>query len=74
MMPSEPVRVEQPGEGIILYNADCRDILPTLRGVDVCLTDPPYGVETQCNARSHKHKTFNVANRSGFRLTSTRYV
>jgi len=66
MMLPEPVRVEQPGQGIILYNADCRDILPTLREVDVCLTDPPYGVETQSNARSHKNKTFNEAARSRY--------
>ena len=28
-----------------LYLADCRDVLPTLGKVDLCLTDPPYGVE-----------------------------
>jgi site-specific DNA-methyltransferase (adenine-specific) len=26
-----------------LYNADCRDILPTLPKVDAVVTDPPYG-------------------------------
>jgi len=66
MLLPESVRVGQPGEGIILYNADCRDILPTLSGVDVCLTDPPYGVETQSNARSHKNKTFNEAAHSQY--------
>ena len=50
----EQMRIEQPGEGIILYNADCRDILPNLSKVDVCLTDAPYGAETQSNARTHK--------------------
>ena len=29
---------------IVLYNADCRDILPLLGPVDLVLTDPPYGV------------------------------
>jgi site-specific DNA-methyltransferase (adenine-specific) len=57
----EPVRFEQPGAGIVLYNADCRDILPALGKVDVCLTDPPFGIETQSNARSHKGKTFTDA-------------
>lgn len=27
-----------------LYNADCRDILPTLARVDAVVTDPPYGI------------------------------
>jgi len=30
--------------GIVIYNADCRDVLPTLPKVDLVLTDPPYGV------------------------------
>lgn len=33
--------------GITIFNADCRDVLPTLApgSVDLVLTDPPYGVE-----------------------------
>lgn len=27
-----------------LINADCMDVLPTLTGVDLLLTDPPYGI------------------------------
>ena len=27
---------------VTIYNADCRDILPTLEKVDLVLTDPPY--------------------------------
>lgn len=30
-------------DGITLYCADCRDILPHLSGVDAVVTDPPYG-------------------------------
>ena len=30
--------------GIVIYNADCRDILPHLPKVDLVLTDPPYGM------------------------------
>lgn len=33
---------EEPG--IVIYHADCRDILPHLPKVDLVLTDPPYGV------------------------------
>ena len=28
--------------GIVIYNCDCRDILPHLPKVDLVLTDPPY--------------------------------
>ena len=31
-------------DGITIYNADCRDLLPTLDPVDLVLTDPPYGI------------------------------
>ena len=31
-------------DGITIYNADCRDILPLLPRVDLVLTDPPYGI------------------------------
>lgn len=38
---------EEPG--IVIYNNDCRDILPYLEPVDLVLTDPPYGIEWQSN-------------------------
>ena len=31
-------------DGICLIHADCRDVLPLLPAVDLCLTDPPYGM------------------------------
>jgi DNA modification methylase len=31
-------------EGVMVYNADCRDVLPTLGKVDAVVTDPPYGI------------------------------
>jgi len=31
--------------GIIIYNCDCRDVLPHLSKVDLILTDPPYGLK-----------------------------
>jgi len=30
--------------GIVIYNGDCREILPHLEPVDLVLTDPPYGL------------------------------
>lgn len=37
-----PPYYEEPG--IVIYHADCRDILPHLPKVDLVLTDPPYGI------------------------------
>ena len=31
--------------GIQIFNADCREVLPTIERVDLLLTDPPYGVK-----------------------------
>lgn len=30
--------------GIVIYHADCRDVLPSLPKFDLVLTDPPYGL------------------------------
>lgn len=32
---------------VTIYHGDCRDILPRLDGVDLVLTDPPYGIAFQ---------------------------
>ncbi len=32
-----------------IYCGDCRDILPMLEPVDLVLTDPPYGINWNCN-------------------------
>jgi len=42
-------------DGIIIYNADCRDILPHLEKVDLVLTDPPYGIGIAANPVRQKH-------------------
>jgi site-specific DNA-methyltransferase (adenine-specific) len=39
-------RMEQIGVAT-LYLGDCRDLLPTLGGVDAVVTDPPYGIGFQ---------------------------
>ena len=38
-------------EGIQIFCADCRDILPHLPKVDLVLTDPPYGINHPTNYR-----------------------
>jgi site-specific DNA-methyltransferase (adenine-specific) len=32
-------------DGITIFHADCRDILPLLSDVTAVVTDPPYGLE-----------------------------
>ena len=36
------MRIERLADGITLYNADCREVLPTLPKVSAVVTDPPY--------------------------------
>ncbi|MBL0320603.1 MAG: site-specific DNA-methyltransferase [Alphaproteobacteria bacterium] len=47
----------------ILYNADCRDILPMLPGVDAVITDPPYGIK-----RHGQNETFTKLSKHNQRL------
>ena len=40
------VKVWRSDDGrVVLYHADCRDVVPTLEPVDTCITDPPYGLK-----------------------------
>lgn len=39
-------------DGIVIYHADCREVLPSLEPVDLVLTDPPYGVAYETARRS----------------------
>lgn len=45
-------------DGITVYLADCRDVLPTLAPVDLVLTDPPYGIG---EARGKNKSRSNIA-------------
>tara|TARA_Y100001956_G_scaffold66547_1_gene68145 strand:- start:15 stop:641 length:627 start_codon:yes stop_codon:yes gene_type:complete len=42
-------------KSVTIYNADCREVLPTLDKVDLVLTDPPYGI----NAARHRNSQIN---------------
>lgn len=43
-------------DGITIYNADCRQVLPFVGRVDLLLTDPPYGIgEARKNHKSRGH-------------------
>ena len=37
-----------------LYLGDCREILPTLKQVDACVTDPPYGIGEAAGANKSR--------------------
>lgn len=39
-------------KGISIYLGDCREVLPTLPDVDLVLTDPPYGINWNCDYQS----------------------
>lgn len=39
-----PFKPYYDSEGITIYNADCRKVLPWLESFDLLLTDPPYGI------------------------------
>ena len=40
--------------GVTLYQGDCREILPTLEGVDAVITDPPYGISYDAETSTQK--------------------
>ena len=41
-------------EWTTLFCGDCREILPTLPKVDLCLTDPPYGINADRDRHSQR--------------------
>lgn len=51
------VRSEKIGDAT-LYLGDCRDVLPTLSGVDAIVTDPPYGINLETNKPSRVGRPF----------------
>lgn len=60
------MRVERIGSAT-LYLGDCREVLPTLEGVDAVVTDPPYGVVFA--GKSTKHTARDNIGYSGFEDT-----
>jgi DNA modification methylase len=52
-------------DGITIYNADCRKVLPFLYRFDLLLTDPPYGIDadkmTMGKGQSSKPKRLRFA-------------
>lgn len=44
VLPPLPFKPYYDANGITIYNADCRKVLPWLERFDLLLTDPPYGL------------------------------
>jgi len=44
--------------GITIYNADCRDVLPTLEPVDLVLTSPPFNLGNDHHTGNHRHAPY----------------
>ena len=45
-------------DGITLYHGDCGEVLPQLKGwADLCLTDPPYGIDLDASYSKFKNAT-----------------
>lgn len=38
-------------KGITIYNCDCREILSDINPIEICLTDPPYGIDYQSSRK-----------------------
>jgi site-specific DNA-methyltransferase (adenine-specific) len=45
-----------------LHHGDCLDVLPTLRGIDAVVTDPPYGISLATNYRERKRGALALCN------------
>ena len=42
-------------EAVTIYNGDCREIVPELGKFDLLLTDPPYGMDLDCDFSKMKN-------------------
>lgn len=55
--PAVPIQPYYDRDGITLYHADCRHVLPFLGTFDLLLTDPPYGINADnCGGRKQARK------------------
>lgn len=64
-------KVEHLADGVTLYLADCRDVLPSLGIVDAVVTDPPYGVGFDYGADGHNDATAQYESAVVARVLST---
>ena len=57
------MKIAYENENVTLWHGDCREVIPTLQGVDGVVTDPPYGVGL--SAKRAKQRGGGVTVREG---------
>lgn len=61
-------------DGITIYKADCRQVLPFLPSLDLLLTDPPYGIEDWNNRGTNKKRKFKCEEMLAWDFKPRRHV
>ncbi len=46
-------KTEQLADNVTLYCGDCREVIPTLKGIDAVVSDPPYGIQELVGDRGY---------------------
>lgn len=60
-----PYHIEDAG---IIFNCDCREILPHLPKVEIIVADPPYGIDYQSNRRIARQRKAKIEGDKDFPL------
>jgi site-specific DNA-methyltransferase (adenine-specific) len=60
-MNSLPTPYYDDGKGIVIYHADCRDILPHLPKVDLAYLDPPFNTHNSIGWYSRQYQNDNMS-------------
>ncbi len=47
---------------VTIYHGDCREIAPSLAGIDLVLSDPPYGISHPCNFQNRGRSKLATCN------------
>jgi len=59
------MKKEQLADNVTLYCGDCREVIPTLKGVDAVVSDPPYGIQDMVEGYGRKQNSIEKGNLGG---------